>query len=98
MARFIQLVNYTKEGVEQFEQLPDLNEQARALAEELGGEIVDIYVTLGQYDAVVVIEAPDAETVLTGTITMAKTGTIETETLRAFDEGEVEDIIGQLPE
>lgn len=75
-----------------------MNEQARALAEELGGEIVDFYVTLGQYDAVAIVEVPDVETVLTGRITMAKTGAIETETLRASDEAEVEDTIGGLPD
>lgn len=63
----------------------------------MGGELVDIYLTLGQYDAVVIIEATDAETVLTGTITIAKTGTIETETLRAFEADAVEELIAGLP-
>lgn len=97
MARYLQLINYTQEGIERFEEIPALTEQARELAEELGGEIVDVYLTLGRYDAAVVIEAPDAKTVTAGTITMAKTGTIETETLRAFDESEVEEIIEALP-
>lgn len=98
MARFVQLINFTEDGIDRFEELPDLNDQARALAEELGGELVDFYVTLGQYDAVAVVEVPDAESVLTGTITMAKTGTIETETLRAFNEDQIEEVITKLPE
>lgn len=98
MARFVQLINFTKEGIERFEEIPDLNDQARALANELGGELVEFYVTLGQYDAIAIVDVPDAETILTGTITMAKKGTIETETLRAFEEDTVEDIIAELPE
>ena len=93
MARYIQLINYTEEGIERIEDVPELNDQASALAEELGGEIVDFYMTLGQYDAAVIVEVPDAKTVAVGTITMAKTGAIETETLRAFDEAETEEIL-----
>lgn len=98
MPRYVQLINYTQEGIEQFEDVPELNQQARELANEMGGKIVDFYVTLGQYDAIAVVDVPDAKTVATGTITMAQTGTIQTETLRAFDEDDVEDIIESLPE
>jgi len=98
MARFVQLINFTQAGIDRFEEIPELNDQARALADELGGELVDFYVTLGQYDAVAVVDAPDAESILTGTVTMAKTGIIETETLRAFDEDTLEDVIMDLPE
>lgn len=93
MPRYVQLIDYTAEGIDRFEEIPELTEQAEELATSLGGELVDFYLTLGQYDAVAIIDAPDDETVVAGTVTMAKTGTIETETLRAFEEDEIEAIV-----
>ncbi|MFB6311449.1 MAG: GYD domain-containing protein [Salinirussus sp.] len=93
MPRYVQLIEYTAEGIDRFEEIPDLTDQARELADSLGGELVDFYLTLGQYDAVAVVDAPDDETMVAGTVTMAKTGTIKTETLRAFEQDEIESIV-----
>lgn len=97
MPRYVQLVNLTQTGIDRFEETPELLDQARALAADLGGEIVDFYLTMGRYDAVVVFDAPDAKSAVVGTIASAMEGTIETETLRAFDEGEVDEILQALP-
>lgn len=97
MPRYVQLVNLTQTGIDRIEDTPELLAQARALAEDMGGEIVDFYLTMGRYDAVVVFDAPDATSAVAGTIASAKEGTIETETLRAFDEDEVGEILQALP-
>lgn len=96
MPRYVQLIEYTAEGIDRFEEIPDMTERAEELAASLGGELVDFYLTLGQYDAVAIVDAPDDETVVAGTVTMAKTGTIKTETLRAFEEGEIEAIVDAI--
>lgn len=98
MAKFITLINYTQEGVEEFEGIPDRLERARALAEEMGGELEEFYLTLGQYDAVAITEVPDAKSHTAGVVTLSKQGTIETESLRAFDEDEMGEIIEAIPE
>jgi uncharacterized protein with GYD domain len=92
MAKFITLINYTQEGVDEFEGIPDRIERAEALAEQLGGELEEFYLTLGEYDAVSVTEVPDAKSHATGVVTLSKAGTIETESLRAFDREEIEEI------
>lgn len=98
MVKFIQLVNHTTEGIEEFEGIPERLEKAKSFSEDMGVTIEDYYVTLGQYDAVVIVDAPDAKTAAVGTIWAEKFGTSETETLTAFDEEEVEDIIEALPQ
>jgi uncharacterized protein with GYD domain len=98
MAKFITLINYTQEGIEEFEGIPDRLEKAEALAEEMGGELEEFYLTLGEYDAVSITEVPDAKSHTAGVVTLSKAGTIETESLRAFDEEEIEEIIEAVPD
>ncbi len=52
---------------------------------------------MGQYDAVVVSEAPDDETVAKLVLMIGGQGAVRTETLRAFPEDEYREIIAALP-
>jgi uncharacterized protein with GYD domain len=53
--------------------------------------------TLGQYDFVTQVEAPDDETFARALLGIASSGNITTETLRAFTEEEYGRIAGALP-
>ena len=55
------------------------------------------YLTMGQYDAVAVIEAPDDETAAKGALITASAGNVSTETLRAFTEQEAIALVQSLP-
>jgi uncharacterized protein with GYD domain len=55
------------------------------------------YLTLGQYDAVVISEAPGDEVAVTGALRTGSLGYVRTETLRAFTEDESRKIIAALP-
>jgi len=55
------------------------------------------YLVTGQYDAVVVSEAPDDETVAKLALTVGSLGAIRTETPRAYTEDEYRNIIAALP-
>jgi uncharacterized protein with GYD domain len=54
------------------------------------------YLVTGQYDAVVISEAPDDATVAKFALGNASMGFIRTETLRAFSEDEYRNIVGSL--
>ncbi len=57
----------------------------------------DFYLTLGEYDAAVVIDAPDDETVAKASLAIGSLGNVRIETLRAFTEDEYRRMIGTLP-
>lgn len=97
MPTYIQLVNFTQHGVENAEQGPERLDQAKELMESLGGEMHAFYLTMGQYDAVVVAELPDDEAVARGTLSYLQKGVVETETMRAFTEDEYRDLVQNLP-
>ena len=63
----------------------------------MGAEIKEFYTVTGQYDLVVVSEAPDDETVAKLALMIGSQGSVRTETLRAFPEDEYRDIIASLP-
>lgn len=97
MPTFITLLQFTQKGIENIKDGPDRLESARKTFHELGGQLVGFYLTMGQYDAVAIIQAPDAMTVAKGALATASKGTVKTETLLAFSEGEYRQIVAGLP-
>jgi uncharacterized protein with GYD domain len=75
---------------------PGRVEAAKQRARAAGGEL-KFYLTLGRYDAVAIVEAPNDETAVKNLLTSASQGTIHTETLRAFTEDEYRKIVATLP-
>ena len=71
-------------------------EAARQAFRTMGAELKEFYMVLGEYDAVLVAEAPDDETALKLALGMFSMGA-STQTLRAFTEGEVREIVAALP-
>lgn len=96
MPTYIALVNYTEEGVENIEASPDRLDEAKSLAESMGGAVTDFYLTMGQYDMVVVAEFPDDESYAQFALSVASEGAVGTETLKAFTEEEYRDVIAGL--
>jgi len=72
-------------------------EAAKQAAKALGGEIKAFYLVMGQYDFVVITEAPNDEAVARLLLAIGAQGNVRTETLRAFTEDEYRKIIASLP-
>lgn len=96
MARYVVLLNWTDQGVRNATDTVDRAAQARAAWEPRGVTIESLYWTLGEYDLVAVINAPDDATVAAILLQLAGAGNIRSKTLRAFDEREMQSILGQL--
>ncbi len=97
MSAYILLMNYTQQGIENVKESPARLDKARDLLQTLGGEVKDFYLTMGSHDIVVVIDAPDDETVAKFVLTAGSHGNVRTTTLKAFSEDEFRSIIGSLP-
>jgi uncharacterized protein with GYD domain len=97
MPTYITLVKLTEKGVADIKHGPDRLAAAKQRARERGAEIKAYYLTMGQYDAVVITEAPNDQTALTGLLQSGSQGYIRTETMRAFTEDEYKKIVAALP-
>jgi uncharacterized protein with GYD domain len=97
MPTYISLLHFTQQGVEKIKESPMRLDRAKAAIKAAGGEMKAYYLTLGQYDAMVIAEAPSDEAYASMLLATAATGTLRTETLRAFTEEEYRKIVAGIP-
>jgi uncharacterized protein with GYD domain len=97
METFIILANFTQQGVEQIKESPDRLAGAKKAFASVGAEMKQFFLVTGQYDMVVIVEAPDAAAVAKAVLMIASAGSVRSETLRAFTEAEYRDIVAGLP-
>lgn len=97
MPTYITLAHYTPQGIANIKDSPARLDAAKQAAQALGAEVKAFYLTMGQYDLVVVIEAPDEETVAKLILATGAQGNVRTETLRAFTEAEFRKLVAALP-
>ncbi len=97
MSTYISLINYTQDGIAAIKDSPKRLSVVKRLAKNMGGKVKHFYLTLGDYDLVVVYEMPDAAMATKFMLTVGSTGAIRTKTLTAFPEAEYREIIAALP-
>ncbi len=92
MATYISLVNLTEQGIREAKNAPERLQTFDAALKEAGGKLIGFYLVMGQFDYIVITEAPDDQTaarLILGTIAQ---GSMRTQTLRAFPRDEFESI------
>ena len=62
MSSYIALLNYTDKGIAHIDGSPERLDKARALLREMGGDFKQVFLTMGNFDMVVVYDAPDDAT------------------------------------
>ncbi len=97
MPTFISYVNWTDQGIKNVKDAPNRAEAAKAALKALGGEVKEIYVTTGQYDLLVIAEAPDGDVMAKFALAVAVQGNVRTTTCRGFTEDEFQKIVSDLP-
>ena len=97
MPTYVSLIRWTQKGIESIKDSPSRLEMGKEAFKAMGAEIKQSYLVMGQYDLVIIGEAPDDETVAKLSLAMGARGSIRTETFRAFTEDEYRNIIAALP-
>ena len=97
MPTYISLLHFTQDGAKNIKDSPARLEQAKKAFQAMGAEMKAWYLTLGEYDAVAIVEGPDDETAAKLLLMIGSQGNIRTETFRAFTEEEYRKIISALP-
>ncbi|MDX1435236.1 MAG: GYD domain-containing protein [Anaerolineales bacterium] len=96
MPAYVTLFNWTEQGLQNASATAERAQAAREAWEAAGGRFIGIWWLLGEYDGVVVHEAPDDETVTRLLLQAGMQGNIRTTTMRAFGEEEIERVVGEL--
>jgi uncharacterized protein with GYD domain len=93
MATYILLSNLTDEGAKTIKKNPGRIQEVNTELERLGVRVMAQYATLGPYDFVNVVEAPDNVTVARVSAEMASRGRVRITTLPAI---EIADFVASL--
>jgi len=96
MPTYIALMKYTEQGIAGVKESPGRLDSGRKVFKKLGVKIKDTYLTMGRYDLVCLVEAPDDETFARVMLTLGSQGNVQTETLKAFSEAEFRKIVDSI--
>ena len=96
MPTYVTLMNWTDQGVRTAKESVQRRDQAEVLANKHGASIEHVYWTVGPYDLVTIIEAPDDESATSMLLELGMGGNLRTTTLRAYDREEMSGIIQRL--
>ncbi len=96
MPHFVMLLRYTQQGLAKIKESPARLDAAKKAAEKAGGKVHAWYLTMGQYDAVLISEFPNDEAGAKFALSVGALGNVTTETLKAFTETEYRKIVGGL--
>jgi uncharacterized protein with GYD domain len=84
MPTFLMLTNLTAEGVRTLKNHPGRIAEVNREVEQMGVKVIAQYATLGQYDFVTVVEAPDDKTMAKVSVELGSRGTMTSQTLAAI--------------
>ena len=96
MPTYVALLKWTGQGIANVSASPSRLDAGRKAFKKMGVKIKDSYLTMGRYDLVCIIDAPDDETYATAMLSLGSQGNIQTESLKAFTEDQYRKICASI--
>lgn len=96
MATYIALANFTDQGIRSIKDTTKRADAVKEAAKKFGASMTQIYWTLGKYDLVTIIEAPNDEAATAFALAVSSAGNVRMQTLRAFGKDEMNGILSKL--
>ncbi|TVO52683.1 GYD domain-containing protein [Denitromonas halophila] len=96
MATYIALCTFTDQGIRAIKNSAERADAVKELAAKFGATMTQLYWTMGQYDLIATIDAPDDESATAFALATASGGNVRVQTLRAFSRTELAGITRRL--
>jgi uncharacterized protein with GYD domain len=93
MATYILLSTLSTQGVQTLKSNPDRLREVNKDVEELGAKVLHQWATLGEWDFVNIVEAPDIQTIARVSVALGARGSTKIETLPALT---IEELLSAL--
>ena len=97
MPTYITLFKWTELGIREVKSSLERLEKAKQHARAGGGELKAAYYPMGEYDGVVVSEAPNDEAATRNALGTGMQGFVRTVTMRAYTEDEFRKLLSSMP-
>ncbi len=96
MSTYIVLMKLTDQGIRTVQDTPERIETSVNSLETLGGKVDGFYATLGEYDYIACIDAPNEAIVMRFLLGLGAAGEVRTTTMKALSRAEFEAIASKL--
>jgi len=94
---FIMSLSWTDQGIRSVKDSPKRGAAARELAKKCGVEIKQVYLTSGDADLVIIVDAPNGDSVAKFAMAIGAQGNVRSRTARAWSEAEFQKLVADLP-
>jgi uncharacterized protein with GYD domain len=98
MATYVMLMKFTPRGAANLMDARAGRAAGKEAAAAMGVKWKESYLMMGEYDVMVILDAPDDETMARFALMGSMSGAVTTRTMRAFTEAEADRLIESLPQ
>src|SRR5437899_4300447 len=96
MAMYLSRLQFSEQGIRSVKDTTKRAAAATAEAEKMGLKVTDSFWTMGAYDVVLLLDAPDDATMTAYAVKLGALGNVKTQTMRAFRREEMEKILARI--
>ncbi len=96
MAMYVSLLQFTEQGIRNVKDTIKRGTAATAEAEKMGVKVTNSFWTMGTYDVVLLLDAPNDETVSAFSLKIGALGNVKSQTMRAFSRKEMEGVLAKV--
>lgn len=97
MPIYVGLFNFSDDGLRAIRESPARTREVIHWLEDQGFGILGVYYTLGQYDLVAIVAAPDDESQVKAVLALNQQGFFRTTTMKAYSVDEFAELVDHLP-
>lgn len=97
MPTYISLMKLTDQGIKDIKSAPRRIEEAAKGLEAMGAKLTSIYMVMGEYDYVAIVEGPSDEVAMTFLLGLGSAGNVRSTTLKAFTKEQLAEMVKKLP-
>lgn len=97
MPTYVSLLNWTDQGIRRVKETTNRAKAFQDMAAKTKVKVKAIYWTMGHYDVVVIMEAPNDEAISRLMLGLCALGNVKTQTLRAYSAKEMDQILKGMP-
>ncbi len=96
MPTYVMLANWTDQGLRAIAEGPRRMDAAKKMLEDMGGQVRNLYMTMGQFDLVGIYDAPDDAIAARYSLLLGQLGNVRIMSLKAFPEEAYRQIVNSL--
>jgi uncharacterized protein with GYD domain len=97
MPTYVTLYKWTEQGIKNVKESPERIEKNIKAAEQMGGKLIGVYITMGDYDLVAISEWPNDEAASAMVLTQGAQGYARTKSMKAYTVDEFKEVVKKMP-